>query len=89
MAWHRPSQVLQLYTRRTASTDAVGRMDKFYMLIRRFVSASFALLIRNDWSPALCEEHNAILRSTGGPLWYVDRNILFGLAYPRFYKQNR
>jgi ribosomal RNA-processing protein 1 len=44
-------------------------MDKYYTLIRRFVNASFILLIKNDWSSPLCEEHNATLRSVGGPLW--------------------
>ena len=44
-------------------------MDKYYMLIRRFVNACFSLLIENDWTPHLCGEHNAILRSAGGPLW--------------------
>ena len=43
------------------------------MLIRRFVSASFILLIKNDWSPLLCEEHNAILSASGGPLWCVAK----------------
>lgn len=49
--------------------ETLRRMDKYYMLIRRFVNASFVLLARNDWSPVLCEEHNTILRSVGGPLW--------------------
>jgi len=44
-------------------------MDKYYTLIRRFVNASFILLIKNKWSPPLCEEHSSILSSTGGPLW--------------------
>ena len=50
-------------------TDVARRMDKYYMLIRRFVNASFILLMTNDWSLPLCEEHNSILRSVGGPLW--------------------
>ena len=52
-------------------TCRTHRMDKYYMLVRRFVNASFVLLIKNQWSPSLCEEHNAILCSAGGPLWYV------------------
>lgn len=44
-------------------------MDKYYMLIRRFVNSSFGLLIENDWSPQLCGDHNDIFRSAGGPLW--------------------
>lgn len=50
-------------------TDVARRMDKYYMLIRRFVNASFILLMTNDWLLPLCEEHNSILRSVGGPLW--------------------
>ena len=41
------------------------------MLIRRFVHASFVLLIKNGWAPPLCQEHSAILVSAGGPLWCV------------------
>ena len=43
------------------------------MLIRRFVNASFVLFIKNEWSSTLCEEHNTILRSAGGPLWCVAK----------------
>lgn len=41
------------------------------MLIRRFVNASFRLLMRDEWSSASCQEYNDILTCTGGPLWYV------------------
>lgn len=57
------------------------RMDKYYMLVRRFVNATFILLIRNDWSSTLCEEHNTILRSAGGPLCPSDPRMPQGLSY--------
>ena len=41
------------------------------MLVRRFVNASFVLLIENQWAPPLCREYNAILLSAAGPLWCV------------------
>ena len=48
------------------------RLDKYYMLVRRFVNASFRLLLRNDWSEEVCAEYNEILtRPGGGPLWCV------------------
>ena len=73
MAWHRPSQVdpPQSLNHSSFMADLSHRMDKFYMLIRRFVNASFILLIENGWSPSLFEEHNTILLSAGGPLWCV------------------
>jgi len=57
------------------------RMDKYYMLVRRFVNACFCLLIRHDWSPLLCGEHNSILRSVGGPLCPSDPGVAPGLSY--------
>lgn len=44
------------------------RIDKYYMLIRRFVNSSFHLLIRAEWSESACTEYNDIL-TKGGPLW--------------------
>jgi ribosomal RNA-processing protein 1 len=45
-------------------------MDKYYMLIRRFVNASFRLLMRYDWDADSFQTHNDILTTTnGGPLW--------------------
>jgi ribosomal RNA-processing protein 1 len=45
------------------------RLDKYYMLVRRFVNASFRLLARAKWDTALCREYNDILTNPGGPLW--------------------
>jgi ribosomal RNA-processing protein 1 len=45
------------------------RIDKYYMLVRRFVNASFRLLLRVEWDKNACEEYNNILLATGGPLW--------------------
>ena len=44
------------------------RMDKFYMLVRRFVNASFRLLVREKWAENICVEYNEILTRPGGPL---------------------
>ena len=44
-------------------------MDKYYMLIRRFVNASFRLLMRHDWDPDSFQTYNDILTTKGGPLW--------------------
>lgn len=53
-----------------ASTNMIyARIDKYYMLIRRFVNASFRLLIRDKWEPSSCQRLNAILTQRGGPLW--------------------
>lgn len=45
------------------------RMDKYYMLVRRFLNASFRLLIRAKWDPSALQEYSSILTNTGGPLW--------------------
>jgi ribosomal RNA-processing protein 1 len=46
-------------------------MDKYYMLVRRFVNASFRLLITEKWSSTAVDEYNAILTGKSGPLEYV------------------
>ena len=45
------------------------RLDKYYMLIRKFTNAAFRLLSRADWQESACTEYNAILSTHGGPLW--------------------
>jgi hypothetical protein len=45
-------------------------MDKYYLLIRRFVNATFRLLMRSDWDVGFCQVYNDILTARGGPLWY-------------------
>ncbi|KAL0579446.1 hypothetical protein V5O48_002552 [Marasmius crinis-equi] len=57
------------------------RMDKYYMLVRRFVNASFRLLLRNDWDEGTCESYNNILSREGGPLCPNDPKIPASLTY--------
>lgn len=47
------------------------RMDKFCMLVRRFVNASLRLLLRLDWEGQTVEDLNDILSQSGGPLVFV------------------
>lgn len=54
-----------------ALNTTLFRMDKYYMLVRKFVNASFRLLIRKNWEESSLKEYNSILSSTGGPLWCV------------------
>lgn len=45
------------------------RMDKYYMLIRRWQNATFRLLARENWSKESVERFNQIMSaSIGGPL---------------------
>lgn len=49
------------------------------MLIRRYVNASFRLMMRTKWDADVCERHNAIMTGDGGPLKlvsYPDRRWL-------------
>ena len=51
-------------------------MDKYYMLIRRFVNASFRLLMQYEWDPSALQTYNGILTTKGGPLWYSVHRLL-------------
>jgi ribosomal RNA-processing protein 1 len=45
------------------------RMDKYYMLIRRWQNATFRMLARDGWSEEAMRRYNGILLATiGGPL---------------------
>ncbi|KXN88781.1 hypothetical protein AN958_06650 [Leucoagaricus sp. SymC.cos] len=55
------------------------RIDKYYMLVRRFVNASFRLLIRTNWENEACRAYNDILTSKGGPLCSTDTRVSMGL----------
>ncbi|KAF8585131.1 Nop52-domain-containing protein [Ramaria rubella] len=57
------------------------RLDKYYMLIRKFTNAAFRLLIRDDWKEEICLEYNAILSTRGGPLCPEDNRVPSSLAY--------
>lgn len=45
------------------------RMDKFYLLLRRFTNASFRLLATEQWDPAAVTDFLRLLQKEGGPLW--------------------
>ncbi|ESK90900.1 ribosomal rna processing protein [Moniliophthora roreri MCA 2997] len=57
------------------------RIDKYYMLVRRFVNTSFRLLMQNDWDAKICEEYNHILSREGGPLCPADMKVPTSLTY--------
>ncbi|KAF8514747.1 Nop52-domain-containing protein [Gautieria morchelliformis] len=57
------------------------RLDKYYMLIRKFTNAAFRLLIRVDWEANACADYNAILSTLGGPLCPEDTRVPSSLAY--------
>ncbi|KAF8632999.1 hypothetical protein AX15_001596 [Amanita polypyramis BW_CC] len=57
------------------------RIDKYYMLVRRFVNATFRLLIRADWDGSLCDDCNKILTEQGGPLCPSDMRVPTSLSY--------
>ncbi|KAF8913119.1 ribosomal RNA processing protein [Gymnopilus junonius] len=57
------------------------RIDKYYMLIRRFVNATFQLLIRVKWDKKACIEYNQILTNEGGPLCTSDIRVPSSLSY--------
>ncbi|KAJ9094817.1 hypothetical protein QFC20_006832 [Naganishia adeliensis] len=49
------------------------RMDKYYMLLRRWVNASFRLLARSQWNPIIVDRYNQILVDvTNGPLAWAN-----------------
>ncbi|KAI0073121.1 ribosomal RNA processing protein [Panus rudis PR-1116 ss-1] len=57
------------------------RIDKYYMLVRRFVNASFRLLMRTGWEENVCQEYNRILTDRGGPLCPDDMRVPTSLSY--------
>ena len=57
-------------------------MDKYYMLIRRFVNASFRLLMRYDWDTSGVQMYNDILTTNSGPLWYSVHRLFLALSLP-------
>lgn len=48
------------------------RLDKFYLLIRRFIHAGFLLLKREQWDPRAIDLYNDLLTGPGGPLQSVS-----------------
>ncbi|KAF8332631.1 ribosomal RNA processing protein [Cantharellus anzutake] len=57
------------------------RLDKFYMLIRRYVNATFRLLMREQWAESPCSSVNDILTRAKGPLYPHDVGVPKGLTY--------
>ncbi|KAG8933482.1 hypothetical protein FRC02_011771 [Tulasnella sp. 418] len=57
------------------------RLDKFYMLVRRFVNGSFRLLMSTDWEAKYVDEYNVIMDGSGGPLSYGDRRVPPSISY--------
>ncbi|KAF8641226.1 hypothetical protein AX17_000860 [Amanita inopinata Kibby_2008] len=57
------------------------RIDKYYMLVRRFVNATFRLLIRTEWDLGACQDYNNILAGQGGPLSPSDIRVPTSLTY--------
>jgi len=57
------------------------RLDKFYMLLRRFIHAGFLLLRREAWDPRAIQEYNLMLTGPGGPLHVTDSRIPHSISY--------
>ncbi|KAL4252472.1 RRP1 family protein [Abortiporus biennis] len=57
------------------------RMDKYYMLVRRFVNATFRLLMRNNWKSSACKDYISIISHRGGPLCPDDARLPPSLIY--------
>ncbi|KZS93161.1 Nop52-domain-containing protein [Sistotremastrum niveocremeum HHB9708] len=57
------------------------RMDKYYMLVRKYVRASFTLLLRTNWKAEYCEEYNKILTSRDGPIHPDNPKLPNSLTY--------
>jgi ribosomal RNA-processing protein 1 len=46
----------------------MSRVDKYYMLMRRYVNVTFRLLAREGWNKEAVDGVNEILGRKGGPL---------------------
>lgn len=58
------------------------RMDKYYMLLRRWVHASFRLLARSGWNSIIVDRYNQILvDATNGPLAWANPRTPVSLAW--------
>ncbi|KAK4058538.1 hypothetical protein OIO90_000700 [Microbotryomycetes sp. JL221] len=67
-------------TREWSSLDRL-RLDKFYLLIRRFVNVAFRLLERELWDLHAIREYNALLTGPNGPLDVLNQRVPDSLAY--------
>ncbi|GAA5961840.1 hypothetical protein JCM3765_004092 [Sporobolomyces pararoseus] len=57
------------------------RIDKFYLLIRRFIEVSFKFLEREEWDPKAIELYNEVLTSAGGPLFVESPKTPHSLVF--------
>lgn len=64
--------------RQWASLDVL-RMDKFLLLVRAYLGASFRFLGRHEWDSELVQQHTEILETI--PLNATDSKIPDGLRY--------
>ncbi|WWC95579.1 hypothetical protein V866_002444 [Kwoniella sp. B9012] len=51
------------------------RMDKYYLLMRKYVNATFRLLAREKWEKNAIQAVNRILTKDGGPMTWQDRRV--------------
>ncbi|KAJ9112664.1 hypothetical protein QFC22_006166 [Naganishia vaughanmartiniae] len=58
------------------------RIDKYYMLLRRWINASFRLLARSSWNPLIVQRYLTILVDPStGPLTYENPRTPVSLAW--------
>ncbi|KAM0754402.1 Nop52-domain-containing protein [Meredithblackwellia eburnea MCA 4105] len=57
------------------------RLDKFYLLVRRFVHVGFLLLRREGWDLEAVRRYNEMLCGEGGPLNVTDPKVPSSLSY--------
>lgn len=55
------------------------RMDKYLLLVRAYIAASFKFLARHDWQPVMVNQYMDILSSI--PLHITDSKIPDGMRY--------
>lgn len=56
------------------------RIDKYYMLIRRYVNATFRVLQRAGWDAGAVAKVNGILTAERGPLSWREKSVPTSLA---------
>ncbi|KAF8684573.1 Nucleolar protein,Nop52 [Rhizoctonia solani] len=61
--------------------SGIDRINKYYMLIRRFVNTTFRLLLRHGWDAEGCDSINDIFQGNGGPLCPDDKKVPASLSY--------
>lgn len=57
------------------------RIDKFYLLVRRFVQVGFRLLAEEKWEPQAVSQFTRMFRKAGGSLNTNDPNVPDSLTY--------